>query len=294
LDFLKGELFQLERISLFSFAKINLCLYVLGKRKDGYHQIVSVMQAIDLADKLELFKLPSGIKIECNNPDIPCDKGNLAYLAADAFFKKCKIKGGVGIKLDKKIPIASGLGGGSSNAASVLKGLNQLYKTNLSEQELSSLGAKIGSDVPFFFSKGQALVKGRGEIVQNIDIFDKYWLVLVKPNFEISTSWAYKALKIGLTTKPIEINLKVCKEKLSFFSAISSWENHLEMVVFKEYPIIKNIKQTLINLGTAKASMSGSGPTVYGLLENKSLAEEVKAKIGKGDWQIYMTRPTPL
>lgn len=326
----------MERLSLLSFAKINLCLYVLGKRKDGYHQIVSVIQAIDLADKLELTKTASGIKIECDNTNLPSDRRNLAYQAASAFFNKSKIKGGVRLKLYKKIPLASGLGGGSSNAAFVLKGLNQLYQTDLSKKELSSLGAKIGSDVPFFFSEGQALVKRRGEIVQNIDIFDKYWLVLVKPNFEISTARAYealkrvsekpyrggragcptyeesitcnhvgrapspakqafqKSLKIGLTTKPREINLKTCREKLSFFSAISSWENHLEMVALKKYPIIKNIKQTLINLGAIKASMSGSGPTVYGLFETESQAEEVKEKIGKGDWQIYLTRPTPL
>ncbi|MCJ7508168.1 MAG: 4-(cytidine 5'-diphospho)-2-C-methyl-D-erythritol kinase [candidate division Zixibacteria bacterium] len=284
----------MERVSLLSFAKINLCLYVLGKRKDGYHQIVSVIQAIDLADKLELTKTASDIKIECDNANLPSDRRNLAYQAASAFFKKSKIKGGVKLKLYKKIPLASGLGGGSSNAAFVLEGLNQLYQTDLSKEELSFLGAKIGSDVPFFFSEGQALVKGRGEIVQNIDIFDKYWLVLIKPNFEISTVQAYKALKIGLTTKPGEVNLKICREKLSFFSAISSWENHLEMVVLKEYPIIKNIKETLINSGAVKASMSGSGPTVYGLFETESQAEEVKDKIGKGDWQTYLTRPTPL
>jgi 4-diphosphocytidyl-2-C-methyl-D-erythritol kinase len=284
----------LERISSLSFAKINLCLYVLSKRKDGYHQIVSVMQAIDLADKLELIKTASGIKIECDSSGLPSDRRNLAYQAALVFLKKTKIKGGVKIKLYKKIPLASGLGGGSSNAAFVLKGLNQLYQTDLSEEELSFLGAKIGSDVPFFFSEGQALVKGRGEIVQNIDIFDKYWLVLVKPNFEVSTARIYKALKIGLTTKPKEFNLKIRREKLSFFRAISSWENHLEMVVLKEYPIIKNIKETLTNLGAIKASMSGSGPTVYGLFETESQAEEVKNKIGKGDWQIYLTRPTPL
>ncbi|HEX9916440.1 MAG TPA: 4-(cytidine 5'-diphospho)-2-C-methyl-D-erythritol kinase [candidate division Zixibacteria bacterium] len=346
----------MEKISLLSFAKINLCLYVLSKRKDGYHQILSVIQAIDLADKLELTKTASGIKIECDSPDLPSDKGNLAYQAASAFFKKSKTKGGVRLKLYKKIPLASGLGGGSSNAAFVLKGLNQLYETDLSKKELSSLGAKIGSDVPFFFSEGQALVKGRGEVVQNIDIFDKYWLVLVKPNFEVSTARTYKALKrvsekpyrggrvsrcrirtrcptyptdpgdeesitylkthnscnhvgrapspakqafhkslkIGLTTKPREVNLKFCRGKFSFFRAISSWENHLEMVVLKEYPIIKNIKETLINLGAIKASMSGSGPTVYGLFETESQAEEVKDKIGKGDWQIYLTRPTRL
>lgn len=284
----------MEKINLLSFAKINLCLYVLGKREDGFHEISSVIQTIDLADKLELMKIPFGIEIECKNPEVPGGKDNLVYLAANTFFENCKIDGGVKIKMDKKIPVASGLGGGSSNAACVLKGLNQLYETNLSNQKLSQWGAKVGSDVPFFFSKGQALVKGRGEIVQNVDIFDKYWLVLVKPKIRISTAWAYSVLKIGLTTKLSEVNLNIYKEKSSFFGAISSWENHLELVVFEKYPIIKNIKQALINLGAVKASMSGSGPTVYGLFDAESKAEEVKAKIGKGDWQIYLMRPTPL
>ena len=284
----------MEKIETLSFAKINLCLYVLSKRPDEYHNILSVIQAIDLADNIELAKTSSNIEIECENPKIPCNKDNLAYSAAEIFFENCKIKGGVKIKIDKKIPVASGLGGGSSNAATVLKSLNQLYQTNLSNQDLSRLGAKIGSDVPFFFSKGQALVKGRGEIVQDVDLYDDYWLILVKPNFEIRTVWAYQSLKIGLTTKPAEVNLKIYREKLSFFEAISSWENDLELAVFKEYPIIRDIKQSLINRGAIKASMSGSGPTVYGLFETQSKAEEVKAEKLKGDWQIYMTRPTPL
>ena len=284
----------MEKINLLSFAKINLCLYVLGKREDGFHEIRSVIQTIDLADKLELMKIPSGIEIECENPEVPCGKDNLAYLAANVFFENCKIDGGVKIKMDKKIPVASGLGGGSSNAACVLKGLNQLYETNLSNQKLSQWGAKIGSDIPFFFSKGQALVKGRGEIVQDVEFFNDYWIVLIKPKIGISTAWAYSALKIGLTTKHLEVNLNIYKEKSSFFDAISSWENHLELAVFEEYPIIKNIKQTLINCGAIRVSMSGSGPTVYGLFNTESKAEEVKAKIGKGDWQIYLMRPTPL
>jgi len=284
----------LEKIELLSFAKINLCLYVLGKRADGYHNILSVMQAIDLADKIELTKSSSGIKIECENPQIPCGKENLAYLAAETLFENYGIRGGVKIKIDKKIPIASGLGGGSGNAAAVLKGLNRLYEVGLTDKDLTTLGAKIGSDVPFFFSKGQALVRGRGEIIQDIDLYSDYWLVLVKPSLEIRAAWAYQALKIGLTTKPAEVNLKICRDKPGFFEEVSSWKNDLELGVFEEYPIIRSIKQGLISLGAVRASMSGSGPTVYGLFATESKAEEVKAETLKGDWQIYTTRPTPL
>ncbi len=294
MDFSEGEVIQLDKISLLSFAKINLCLYVLGKRKDGFHDIISVMQAIDLADQLQLTKISSGIEIDCDHPAVPSGRTNLAYLAAKAFFEKCKMKSGVRIKINKKIPPAGGLGGGSSNAAYVLKGLNELYQTGLSREELSEIGKEIGSDVPFFFSFGQALIKGRGEKVSHIDMFDDYWLVLVNPGFEISTVSAYGALKMGLTTGKIEVNLKICREKLSFFDAVSSWENHLEVAVCRNYPIIRKVKQTLINLGAIKSSMSGSGPTVYGLFETQSKAEEVRAKLFKGDWQIELIRPTPL
>lgn len=284
----------MDKITLLSFAKINLCLYVLGKRKDGFHDIVSVIQAIDLADEMELAKISCGIEIDCDHPGVPSGRTNLAYLAARAFFDKCNLKSGVRIKISKKVLPASGLGGGSSNAAYALKGLNQLYEAGLSREELVELGAKIGSDIPFFFCGGQALAKGRGERVGDIKIFDDYWLVLVNPGLKIRTPWAYRALKMGLTSGGIGVNLRFCRERHSFFSAISSWENHLEVAVCRKYPIIRNIKETLINLGAIKASMSGSGPTVYGLFETQSFAEEVKAKISKGDWQIELTRPTPL
>ena len=281
----------MQSLTLKSYAKINLCLYVLKKREDGYHEIFSMMQAIDLRDQLTLHKIQKDIVIRCDHSDVPKDENNLAYQAADLLFKERNLKGGVRIDIEKQIPVSAGLGGGSSNAAFTLKGINQLFDLKLSNQKLHLIGSRIGSDVPFFLYSGQAMVKGRGEKIVPIRLYRDYWLVLVCPNLMISTEGVYQNVKIDLTAGKSFINLNSCDNKDGFFKSLRQFDNDLEKVVISRYAVISQIKKTLENSGAIKSSMSGSGPAVYGLFEKKPQAEEVARKLTRGDWQIFLTQP---
>jgi len=289
----------LETLVFKSPAKINLFLEVLRKREDGYHEICSLMQTVDLCDELLLQRRKEGVVIRTDDPECPANETNLAFKAAQLILEEAKIKEGVSIHIKKIIPIAAGLGGGSSNAATTLKGINQLFELNLSDQKLHFLSSQIGSDIPFFLSSGQALVRGRGEIIEPITIYRDYWLVLARPEVKVSTQWAYQNLKINLTKVKNEVNLKVLENPNVFFEALPHFENDLEEVVSVKYPIIRRIKDILENSGAVKSSMSGSGPTVYGVFERKPKAEEVARKLRRGDWspasggQVFVTQPIP-
>jgi 4-diphosphocytidyl-2-C-methyl-D-erythritol kinase len=283
----------LDRLALRSPAKINLFLKVLAKREDGYHDIITLMQAVELCDDIEMEKTKAGIRIVCDNPDCPQDENNLAYKAASLLFREEDFDGGIKIKITKRIPIASGLGGGSSNAAATLRGLNQLLKLGLPFYRLNDMAAKLGSDVPFFLYSGQALAQGRGEIIQPLALCKDYWLLLVCPRLEVSSAWAYRNLKISLTRKRNEFNYKPLGSSLGFFEALSHFENDLEEVVVKKHTVVRQIKDILRDSGAVKSVMSGSGPTVYGVFDQKPLAEEVTKKLSRGDWQVFLTRPIP-
>lgn len=289
----------METLVFKSPAKINLFLEVLRKREDGYHEICSLMQTVDLCDELLLQRRKEGVVIRTDDPECPANETNLAFKAAQLILEEAKIKEGVSIHIKKIIPIAAGLGGGSSNAATTLKGINQLFELNLSDQKLHFLSSQIGSDIPFFLSSGQALVRGRGEIIEPITIYRDYWLVLARPEVKVSTQWAYQNLKINLTKVKNEVNLKVLENPNVFFEALPHFENDLEEVVSVKYPIIRRIKDILENSGAVKSSMSGSGPTVYGVFERKPKAEEVARKLRRGDWspasggQVFVTQPIP-
>jgi len=249
------------------------------------------MQAIDLYDQLTLHKTPKDIVIQCDHPDVPKDENNLAYQAADLLFKERALKGGVRIDIEKQISVSAGLGGGSSNAAFTLKGMNQLFNLNLSFQKLHSMASRIGSDVPFFLYSGQAIAKGRGEKIVPIRLYRDYWLVLICPNLMIPTGKVYQNVKIDLTAGRLFINLSFCDNKDVFFKSLRQFDNDLEKVVVNRYAIISQIKKTLVNAGAIKSSMSGSGPTVYGVFEKKPQAEEVAKELSRGDWQTFLTRP---
>jgi 4-diphosphocytidyl-2-C-methyl-D-erythritol kinase len=281
----------LEKLRVKSYAKINLCLYVLKKRPDGYHDIFSVMQAIDLYDQLALHKTEKGIVIRCDHPDVPKDENNLAYQAADLLFKERNLKEGVRIEIEKRIPVSSGLGGGSSNAAFTLKGMNQLFDLKIPFDKLHSLAERIGSDVPFFLYSGQTVAKGRGERIVPIRLYGGYWLVLICPNLMISTRGVYENVKIDLTEDRSFINLHFCENKDEFFETLRQSDNELEKVVIRRHKIIEQIKKIMEDCGAIKSSMSGSGPTVYGVFEKKPQAEEVARKLTRSDWQIFLTRP---
>lgn len=261
---------------IYSPAKVNLFLKVLKKRSDGYHDIITIMQPVSIYDEILLdITDGSGIFIESDNKNIPLDRTNLAYRAAETFLNETGIKRQIHIKIKKNIPVAAGLGGGSSNAASVLMGLNKITSSKLSKDELMKIGAGLGSDVPFFISGRSVIATGRGEKLEEIEI-PKFWYILINPGFHVSTAWAYENLP--LTKNKEDINISLLKKRLENFS-IDYLANDLEKVTAKKYPQIEEIKVFLKGLGAKGSLMSGSGPTVFGIFEDEGATRNAYDRI---------------
>lgn len=281
----------MKSVKLSSYAKVNLGLWVLNKRKDGYHNIFSVIQAIDLADQIYLEKIPAGIVLKTDSPKVPRNARNLAFKAAKIFLAGTKVKSGVRIFIKKKIPIEAGLGGGSSNAAFVLKGLNKLSGTKIPAKKLARWSEKLGSDVPFFFSSGTAFVRGRGEKVKSVALPLDYWIVLVNPPFSVSSRWAYSNFKFNLTNSQRVLNFKSQRYPKNFGEMLSLCKNDLETAVSKKFPIIKKIKSQMLKQGAMLSAMSGSGPTVFGIFKDKLQAREVMKKFKTRQYAVFIARP---
>lgn len=255
-------------------AKINLTLDVLGKRDDGYHEVAMVMQSVGLFDTIRLEESESGIDLQMDTTLLPLGEKNLAWQAARLFLTNQGIQSGVKIYIEKRIPVAAGLAGGSTDAAAVLRGLNALFGTDLALSELSALGAQLGSDVPFCIFGGTMLAAGRGELLQAMPDCPAAWLVLAKPALEISTVWAYGAFDDA--ERPRLDKTGVMSEAIasgSLEAVAANLSNALEPVVLAAHPIIGAYKRILADNGGLGSLMSGSGPTVYSLLYTKSEAE---------------------
>ena len=270
----------MSSISLKSHAKVNLFLEVLWKRDDGYHEIESLIQEISLCDDILLKDRLRGITILCPNKKIyiPSNHNNLAHKAAKLLMTKFSIKKGVSITIEKKIPVGAGLGGGSSNAASVLKGLHQLWNIGLNNEQLQELGAEIGSDVPFFINGGTALVKGRGVKIHTRFNTPKIWFVLAVPNISVSTKWAYGRLDRKLTRNINSAKLQESK-KLQFKDIVDKLFNRLEGVVLKEYPLIEVVKEKMMACGASGALMSGTGSAIFGIVSSEDKACKIAEKV---------------
>ncbi|MBI5633020.1 MAG: 4-(cytidine 5'-diphospho)-2-C-methyl-D-erythritol kinase [Nitrospirae bacterium] len=263
-------------------AKINWFLSVLNKREDGYHNIVSLMQSVSLFDTL-LFDESERIEVISDIADLPVEK-NLVFRAALLMQARAGDGAGVRITLRKNIPLAAGLGGGSSDAASTLIGLNRLWGLNLSAEELRYMGAQLGSDVPFFIDDTFAVAEGRGEIIASIEHASEIPLLLVNPGIPISAAWAYEALHVGLTKKAVDIKLFCqCLDRKDFGALRSLQINDLEPPVFKAYSEIRRIKGLLLELGAGISAMSGSGSTVFGAFRTAEEAQNAAASMG-GYW----------
>lgn len=278
-------------------AKINLFLQVLGRRKDGYHDLFSWFQALDMADAITIERRDdTKITIETNHPDVPTDESNLVYQAAAEMQRLSGREAGFHIDLEKKIPVGAGLGGGSSDAAAVIKAIDRLYETDLARSDLAAAGLRIGSDVPFFFSRGQAEVTGRGEIVRNIDLPTDYTVALVTPPFQIRAAETYRRLSLDLTTPLSDINLLRCSKAAKLFDVISHVANDLERALLHAYPVLEDIRRLLAGTGAGVVRVSGSGPTVFGLYNNReALLEEEFAQSFMGeDWGFSIANPIVL
>lgn len=257
-------------------AKINLALDVLFKRPDQYHEVEMVMTTVDLADRIELKELKNDeIQIYSHNRYVPDDNRNLAYQAAALLKKRYGIHQGVGIKIEKNIPVAAGLAGGSSDAAATLRGLNRLWKLGLSLDELAVIGSEIGSDVSFCVYGGTALATGRGEKIQHLSSPPKCWVVLAKPIMGVSTADVYKRLDIQKANHPdIPAMLKAIRDK-NYEAVCDNVGNVLESVTLSMYPEVSHIKNQMKKFGADAVLMSGSGPTVFGLVEHDSRMHRV-------------------
>jgi 4-diphosphocytidyl-2-C-methyl-D-erythritol kinase len=289
----------LTRCSSFSLkapAKINWFLKVIGKRDDGYHNIISLMQCIRLYDDL-VFEHADTIEA-VSDLDIPPDD-NLVYKAASLLKQYTSYRKGAKIILHKDIPLGAGLGGGSSDAAYTLLGLNMLWGLKLNNEEISSIGAEIGSDVPFFLNGPFAIVEGRGEKVSPFKINSSTVLLLVKPPISVSTVWAYASfdkLRIHgghvkpLTKKTFDIKL-VCQafKKQDFASLSTMLSNDLEKVIIDRYSVVGEIKNRLLERGVVISAMSGSGPTVFGVFESKEEALSAAKEMGSNWCRVVTT-----
>lgn len=274
-----------------AYAKINISLDVVGKRDDGYHLLEMIMQNIELYDLIDVTKRDSGIEIKCNIPYVPTDERNLAYKAAKLFLDTYKIKGGVFINIRKNIPVAAGLAGGSSNAAAVLKAMRDLYEVNVSDEELTKLGVKIGADVPYCFVGGTALCTGIGDLVKPLKPFKDHILVVVKPNFGVSTKEVYGALdinKINLHPKTTEIISAIERNDLKETATLM--KNVLENVTLKKHYILREIKKEMIRQGALNALMSGSGPTIFAFFDDMLKAQRCFERMKERYTEVFITR----
>ncbi len=260
-------------------AKINLFLHILRKRPDGYHDLASVMQQISLCDELDFKLCPEGIALSCPGTDLPVNENNLIYRAARALFSYTGYKGGIEIILNKKIPSAAGLGGGSSDAAATLLTLNDLCSLNVSQSELLRIGAKLGADVPFFIFGRRAYATGIGDELQVISEMPKLNLVLINPAFPLSTKAVYEGLNLTLTKG--RKNSYSIPRFYVIDDVVREMHNDLESVSLRMHPELNDFKQMLMNEGALGALMTGSGPTLFGIFADEKSAREAREAILK-------------
>ncbi|MFH0730889.1 MAG: 4-(cytidine 5'-diphospho)-2-C-methyl-D-erythritol kinase [Pseudomonadota bacterium] len=277
---------------LLSPAKINLFLYVTGKREDGYHDLYTLMCPVSLQDIVELDFSAAAVCVRCVHPDVPENETNLAHRAAKLFFKclgasRGNLPQGVEISITKKIPVAAGLGGGSSNAATVLTGMNRHFSTPFSTDDLERMGLTIGADVPFFIQGKPAVATGVGEVLAPVECLPAFYVLLVNPGVPVSTAEVYKNLNLGLTNNP-----KINKEpffRVRNIDPVRYLWNDLEKVTASKFPVIQTIKEALLANGAEGALMTGSGPTVFGLFYDVKKARQASHVLSRHEnWRVFL------
>lgn len=281
-----------QSMNLKALAKINLGLDVLGRRENGYHDVRMVMQTIYLYDNITLKKIETPeIQLKTNLHFLPLDDKNIAYKAAKMLMDEFELEGGIQITLDKHIPVAAGLAGGSSNAAAVLVGMNRMYDLGLSEQELMDRGVKLGADVPYCIMRGTVLAEGIGEVLTPLAPLPKCYVLVAKPAISVSTKTVYEKLDSHeIEDHPDIDGILTGLEEGDLKKIASSMGNVLERVTIDDYPIIEDIKDVMKENGALGAMMSGSGPTVFGIYDEKKLAKAAQEKIKKAGLtkQVYV------
>jgi len=286
----------IDSVCVNAYAKINLHLEVLRKRVDGYHEIETIFHSLALHDDVEIIKrCDSGIRVSCCNARIPSDKRNLAYRAAELFCQQVPTTCGIDIKIEKRIPVAAGLAGGSANAAAVLQGMNKLFEAGLSLEDLKEIGLRLGADVPFCLTGGAAIGHGVGEILTTISPLGDVPILLVNPGLEISASSAYQGLNLKLSRqlKDVRIIAKHVREG-SLEGVSQSLYNYLESSVFPSYPAVLALKNELDCLSESYGSlMSGSGATVFAIMHSDMEAIKSFEKLESKFSTCIATRTSP-
>ncbi|MGA9779710.1 MAG: 4-(cytidine 5'-diphospho)-2-C-methyl-D-erythritol kinase [Limisphaerales bacterium] len=283
------------RLEKKSPCKVNLLLNILGRRADGFHELETLLHPVNVCDHLTFARAGQGVELSCSDVNLPTDSQNLVHRAATAFLSAANISEGVRIHLEKKIPLAAGLGGGSGNAATTLLALNELFHQPLALTKLSELAASLGSDVPFFLQNQPALATGRGEKIQTLDFFPAFRgkaFLLIHPGFGVSTVWAYQALArfpAALNGQPDRAQELISNLQTDHWPAVADgFYNSLEAPVLEKYPVLALFRKFLRANGALAALMSGSGSTTFAVVEDVSaagaLAEKFKARFGQTCW----------
>ena len=284
----------MRELKLKAKAKINLGLDVVRKREDGYHEVRMIMQMINLYDKITLRKKTEpGITVTANLSYLPVNEDNLVYRAAKLLMDEFQVDGGLEIELQKYIPVAAGMAGGSTDAAAVMVGVNRIFQLGLNKKQLMERGVKIGADVPFCIMRGTALAEGIGEELTPLPAMPHCSLVIAKPKIHVSTKFVYGNLKVGELSEHPDIDGQVqALRENNLEQLVTRMGNVLETVTIPAYPVIDEIKHTMMKYGAMGAMMSGSGPTVFGIFEKEDKAQEVcrLLKKEKAAKQVYLVR----
>ncbi len=283
----------MRRTKVNSPAKVNLYLEIKKKRRDGYHEIETLFQRVNLQDTILIEETnQTDIQITCKHPAVPNDASNLAYKAVELLFHETGAKIGLKIHIDKVIPVAAGLGGGSSNAAAVMKGVNKMCSLGVNQAKLLKMGIKLGADVPFFLlDESCALGCGIGEVLMPVKNVPTYWYVIIYPKIHISSKWAYEHFKLSLTKKKPGATIMIHVLKSANLEEIAPiLYNDLASVVGASYKEVQNAEKALRSAGVEAVLLSGSGPCVFGICQTKGEAEAVKERASRmlGDMSIFI------
>lgn len=290
----------MNTVKLQAYGKINLSLDVLRRRSDGYHDVRMIMQTVKLHDNIDMHKtLQAGIELKSNLFFLPTDENNLMYKAAKLLMDEFHIEDGVRMELKKVIPVAAGMAGGSADAAAVLLGMNRLFDLGLSLEELQARGVKLGADVPFCLMRGTALSEGIGERLTKLDNMPPCTIVLAKPQVGVSTKFVYENLGVNALPKEAHPDVDAVMDAIAAHDLqgiAGNVGNILETVTLKHYPEITRIKEVMTDMGALCSMMSGSGPTVFGLFERRTVAERCYKALRYGAHrklakQVYLTEP---
>ncbi len=283
-------------ITVNAYAKINLGLDVLRRREDGYHDVCMIMQSLELHDVITIQQAEAqGITMTTNLSFLPSNQDNLVHKAASLFMETYGLSSGLSLHLEKQIPVAAGLAGGSSDAAATLLGLNQLFHQGIPKEELMKLGVKIGADVPYCIMLGTALSEGIGEILTPLPPLPSCSILLVKPDISVSTKYVYE--KLQLKEKSVHPDIQAMRRALEdadLHTLAKSMDNILQTVTIKEYPVISEIKDKMKEMGALNSLMSGSGPTVFGIYQNRELAKKAFTYFKRHrhfGTQVFLTTP---